>query len=151
MCRSSCVYNLLYFVICKDMVEGPVEQNKVLIFVFQKLSLYLEKGKVCHCVTQWRLIGLSWVLLCLLRLLFKMKYLNYLLSFGWLLIFLWRVLYLLPFTVAQALLSEYIYECKDVTQLLCTQANGKLNTPTACGSYVLCGSGSSVVQAGHLV
>lgn len=34
MCRSSYVYNLLYFVICKDMSEGPVEGNKVLIFMF---------------------------------------------------------------------------------------------------------------------
>lgn len=34
MCCSSYVYDLLYFVICKDTVEGPVEGNKVLIFMF---------------------------------------------------------------------------------------------------------------------
>lgn len=33
------------------MVEGPVKENKVLIFMFYELSLYLEKGKVCYCMT----------------------------------------------------------------------------------------------------
>lgn len=63
----------------------------------------------------------------------------------WLVItFLLSVLYLFPFTVAQALLLTSVCECKDVTQLLCTQATGKLHVPTASGSYILCGSSSSL-------
>lgn len=71
----------------------------------------------------------------------------------WLVItFLSSVLYLFPFTVAQALLSASVCECKDITQLLCTQATDKLHVPTASGSCILCGSSSfPLVQAGHLV
>lgn len=61
----------------------------------------------------------------------------------WLVItFLLSVLF--PFTVAQALLSTSVCECKDITQLLGTQATGKLHVPTASGSYILCGSSSSL-------
>lgn len=66
----------------------------------------------------------------------------------WLVItFLLSMLCLSPFTVAQALLSMSVCECKDIAQLLCTQANGKLHVPTAVGSvwqWQL-----PVVQAGH--
>lgn len=70
----------------------------------------------------------------------------------WLVItFLLSILYLFPFTVAQALLSTSVCECKDITQLLCTQANGKLHVPTASGSCILWQWQLPVVPAGHLL
>lgn len=85
MCRSSYVYNLLYFVICKDMVERPVKENKVLIYVLWTLPISWERKSVSlydSLKADWAVLSSS---VCLLRLLFKMKYLNYLLGFGWLL------------------------------------------------------------------
>lgn len=53
----------------------------------------------------------------------------------WLVItFLLSILCVFRFTVAQALLSTSVCECKDITQLLCIQANGRLHVPTARGS-----------------
>lgn len=58
--------------------------------------------------------------------------------------------------MAQALLLASSYECTYITQLLCTQANGKFYVPTASGFFclflTLFGNGSSlVVWTGHLM
>lgn len=66
-------------------------------------------------------------------------------------IFLSSILHLFPFAVAQSLLSASVCECKDITQLLCTQAYGKLHLPTASGSYILWQWQLPVVQAGRLM
>lgn len=69
----------------------------------------------------------------------------------WLIItFLSNIIYLFRFTVAQALLSTSVCECKYITHLLCTKANSKLRVSTA-SVFILFGSGSSLVQAGHLM
>lgn len=67
----------------------------------------------------------------------------------WLIItFLSNIIYLFPFTVAEALLSTSVCECKYVTQLLCTQTN---YVPAASVIILFGNGGSLMVLAGHLM
>lgn len=68
------------------MVEGPVEENKVFnLHVLRTSPISWESKSMLlydSLKADWAVLSFS---VCLLRLQFKIKYLNYLLGFGWLL------------------------------------------------------------------
>lgn len=143
MCRSSYVYNLLYFVICKDVVERPVKENKVLIYVLWTLPISWERKSVSlydSLKADWAVLSSS---VCLLRLLFKMKYLNYLLGFGWLLPSSWAY-----FIFFLSLLHKHCFQHLYVN--VRTLHSFFVHRPMASFMYLLqvvlasCGSGSSL-------
>lgn len=154
MCRSSYVHNLT-FVLCKLQRCGrgtsKGKQGVHLPVVFLGTPCIVRK-KLCHCMNHWRLTELSWVL-CVPSEVAVQDEVFKLTAWLWLIItFLSNIIYLFPFTVAQALLSTSVCECKYVTQLLCTQANSKLYVPSASVFFILFSNASSVVvRTGHLM
>lgn len=105
MCCSSYVYNLLYFVICKDIVEGTSRGKQgVNLHVLRILPISWESKSV----SLYDSLKADWAVLssvCLLRLKFNIKYLNYLLGFGWLLPSSWAY-----FTFFLSLLHKHCFQ-----------------------------------------
>lgn len=121
MCRSSCLYNL---VLCNLRRHGRgTSRGKqgVNLCVSRTFPISWERRNVSLCDSvkaDWTVLSSSVPSeIAVQDEVFKLP------AWLWLvIIFLWSVVYLLPFTVVQALLWASVCECKDITQLLCTQA-----------------------------